>query len=151
MFCRRTQQTTRPSSVMIYSLCLVFAFHSPEGAQHQHNNTVQVRQVAPPFLEMPLQICSAFKYSVDLWCSIQTQYNPRQGLRLLTSKIRTGDSENSPTKESSSTNCPPIFSPLSLGPLNYPVAPKKMRPYYLAAHRLLPHRLREQRSAVLRQ
>ena len=34
-----------------------------------------------------------------------------EGLRLLTSKIRTGDSENSPTKESSSTNCPaPIFA-----------------------------------------
>ena len=48
---RRTQHKTRPRVFMVYSLWIVFPFHSPEGAQHQYNNTVQVRQVAPPFLD----------------------------------------------------------------------------------------------------
>ena len=44
--------------------------------------------------------------------------------------MSTGDSENSPTNESSSTNCPPILLPLPLGRLNYPVARKKITPCF---------------------
>ena len=36
--------------------------------------------------------------------------------------MSTADFEKSPTNESSSTNCPPIFLPLPLFRLNYPVA-----------------------------
>ena len=48
--------TTHDTPVKFHDLflCIVFAFHSPEAKSIQYN-TVQVRQVEPPFLEMPLQ------------------------------------------------------------------------------------------------